>query len=199
MKSLFIGLLFAGAFDTPPVLVRSEIAIQKITACGFKKVDSKFDDTLQEDVIEVLDDVSISDEQLRCAALVSLSSSYYVTFPATTEKAYQPLYWSLSREQGKADAKAWLDKRGLLSRLPTYDPKQSNNSAFVRSLENLCGPKASGTLKVLNGMATFSDSALATGALDEETLWCLTNAAAASGYPLGFIGNEAVAPGSPHR
>ncbi|KXU29178.1 hypothetical protein A0J57_16720 [Sphingobium sp. 22B] len=199
MKTLLIGFLFfAVAFDTPPVLVRPEIAIQKIAACGFKKVDLKFDDTLQEDVIDVLDDASISDEQLRCAALASLASNYYVTFPAPIEKAYQPLYWNLSREQAKADAKAWLDKKGLLSRLPTYDQKQSNSSAFARSLEKLCGPKASGTLKPLNGMSTFNDSALATGALDEETLWCLTNAAMASGYPLGFIGNEAP-PGSPHR
>ncbi|WP_176597244.1 hypothetical protein [Sphingobium sp. 15-1] len=200
MKTLLIEiLLLAGALDTPHVLVTPEVAIQRTAACGFKKVASKFDDTLQEDLIVVLDDASISDEQLRCAALASLASSYYVTFRPPIEKAYQPLYWNLSREQGKADAMAWLDKKGLLSRLPTYDPKQSNSSAFARSLENLCGPKAAGTLKALNGMATFNDSALATGALDEETLWCLTNAATASGYPLGFLGNETAAPGSPPR
>lgn len=50
----------------------------------------------------------------------------------------------------------------------------------------------------MGGGATFKKGALGTfekgvhsaGKLDDETLWCLANAASASGYPLGFIGNE---------
>jgi hypothetical protein len=50
----------------------------------------------------------------------------------------------------------------------------------------------------MHGMATFKEGALGTianggftkGKLDDETMWCLVNAAAASDYPLGFIGNE---------
>jgi hypothetical protein len=70
---------------------------------------------------------------------------------------------------------------------------------LARALETLCGPKAAGTLKPIGGGATFNEGALGTfekgtysaGKLDNETLRCLTNAASASGYFLGFMGNEA--------
>lgn len=191
MTLLVEMMLLAGAFDTPPVLVKPEVAAAKVAECGFKKVHSKFDETLQEDVVEVLDDAPIADSQLQCAARASISISYYVTFMPPVEQAYQSIYWGLSHEQAKTDAQAWLDKRGLLSRLPSYDAKSADEVEFARSLERLCGPKATGVLQPLNGMATFTADVLASGALDEETLWCLTNAAEVSGYPLGFIGNEA--------
>lgn len=175
----------------PIELVTPDVAASRVAACGFSTVRPRFDDLLQEDVIEVAGVISASDEQLRCAALASLSSHYYVVFPDTVERTYQPLYWRLAREQGKADARAWLEKRGLLSRLPMFDPQRSDENAFARALETLCGPKAAGTLQPMKGMATFKSDALASGRLDDETLWCLTNAAEASGYPLGFIGNEA--------
>jgi hypothetical protein len=186
-------------FDVPVELVKPEVAAARIEACGFKSVHPRFDDTLQEDVVEVLDVGSVSPKQLRCVALASLDSYYYVMFPAQVEPTYQTLYWRMSRERGKADARAWLEKRGLLSRLPTFDPKRSDETTFARTLEGLCGPKAAGTLQPMRGMATFKEGALGTfekgalssGKLDDETLWCLVNAAAASGYPLGFTGNEA--------
>ena len=191
MKTLVIGImLLAGAFDTPPVLVEPEVAAAKVAECGFKKVHSKFEDTLQEEVVEVLDKAPISDNQLQCAARASLATSYYVTFVPPVEQAYQSIYWDLSRKQAKIDTRAWLDKRGLLTGLQAYDANSTDEVAFAHSLEQLCGPKAAGVLQPLNGMATFKSDILASGVLDEETLWCLTNAAEVSGYPLGFIGNE---------
>ena len=56
------------------------------------------------------------------------------------------------------------------------------------------------TLQPMKGWAAFKDEAVGTmdekgalseGKLDDETMWCLVNAAAASGYRVGFIGNEA--------
>jgi hypothetical protein len=186
------------SFHAPMVFVKPEVAAARVAACGFKNVHSKFDDELQEDVVAVVDVSSASAEQLRCTALASLDTHYYVVFPAPVYQTYETLYWRISRERDKADARAWLDKRGLLSRLPTYDPKRSDEAAFANALEGLCGPRAAGTLQPMHGMATFKDGALGTlgksgftrGKLDEETMWCLINAAAASGYPLGFIGND---------
>jgi hypothetical protein len=197
---LMLGLAGGPPINAPKELVKPEVAAARVAACGLKQVRSRFDGTLQEDVVEVLD-VTASPEQLRCAARASLGSYYYVVFPAPLEQAYDALYWPMSREKDKADARAWLGERGLLARLPTYDPTRTNETAFARSLEALCGPKAAGTLLPMHGMATFTPEALGTlgkhgfkpGKLDDETLWCLTNAASASGYPLGFIGNEAVA------
>src|SRR5687768_15164668 len=103
---------FGIPIDAPIELVKPEVAVARVAACGFSNVQPKFDDTLQEDVVEVLGVTSASDEQLRCVALASLATHYYVVFPAPVERIYQPLYWRLSRERGKADAKAWLEKRG---------------------------------------------------------------------------------------
>ena len=188
----------SGPFDTPIVLIKPEAAVARVTECGFKSVRSKFDHELEEDVVEVTNVASASDEQLRCAAVASLDTDYYVIFPAPVHQSYETLYRRMSRERDKANARAWLDKRGLLLRLPIYDPKRSDEAAFAHTLEGLCGPRAAGTLQPAHGMATFKDEALGTfekggftqGKLDEETMWCLINAAAASGYPLGFIGND---------
>ena len=206
MSSLALILALGAMASAGPVgpdarleLVKPDVAVTRVANCGFKSVRSRFDDTLQEDVIEVSDVSSASTEQLQCVALASLDSHYYVTFPEPMYQAYAALYWRMSEERGKADAKAWLEKRGLLSRLPTFDPKRSDEATFARSLEKLCGPKAAGTLKAMGGGATFTDGALGTfekggyikGRLDEDAMWCLINAATASGYRLGFIGNEA--------
>ena len=199
------GLAFqasASSSDARTELVKPEVAAARVAGCGFKSVHARFEDTLQEEVVEVRDVSFTSEKQLRCVAEASLQSHYYVTFPAPVEQTYQPIYWRMSRDREKATAAAWLEKRGLLARLPAYDAKRSDETTFVRSLESLCGPKAAGTLKPMGGMATFNDGALGTlgeetlsaGKLNDDTLWCLMNAASASGYPLGFIGNEAYQP-----
>ena len=180
-----------GSFDVPVELVKPQVAAERVAACGFKSVRPKFDDELQEDVVEVRNVTTVSAEQLRCAALASLNSYYYVIFSAQVKQTYEKLYWGMSRERDKVDATAWLEKRGLLSRLPRYDPKNSDEIAFAHTLETLCGPKAAGTLQPMHGMVTLKNVALTPGKLDSETLNCLVNAATASGYPLGFIGNEA--------
>ena len=122
----------SGSFlDAPKELVKPDVAAARVATCGFKNVRPRFDDTLQEDVVEVLDVASASEEQLRCVALASLQSHYYVTFPASVGQAYQTLYWRMSRERDKTNARAWLEKRGLLSRLPAYDPKRSDETTFA--------------------------------------------------------------------
>lgn len=192
---LMLSALAAGALPEPPdgpaALVTPEVAVQRVAACGFKNVRSRFDDLLRQDVIEVADFASATEKQLRCAAGASLSSRYSVIFPHAVQQGYAPLYWRLQGEQQRADAKAWLEKKGLLSRLPVYDPKRTDSAAFVRSLEALCGPGAAGALTPMAGMAVFKPEALSIGRMDDEALQCLSSAAAAADFPLGVIGNEA--------
>jgi hypothetical protein len=188
-----------GPWGPPPAHLVPEVAAERVAACGFTSVRAKFDDELQEEVVEVRNLSSASPEQLRCAAVLSLDSNYYVIFPAPVSETYETLYRRIAGERGKAGARAWLDKRGLLSRLPAYDPKRSDLAAVAQRLEALCGPRAAGTLKLGHGMATFREDALGRiekgafteGTLDGETMVCLVNAAAASDFPLVLFGNEA--------
>lgn len=201
---LIFGLLSApgpaSALKVPIELVKPEVTVARVEACGFKNVEAVADETLQEHVVNVIDASPASPEQLRCVALVSLDTHYYVTFPMPLEQTYQKLYRDLSDERGRVDARAWLESRGLLSRLPTYDPNRSDETTFVGALETMCGPRAAGTLVPVGGMATFKKGALPSlegsgyseGTLDNETFLCLHNAAVASGYALGFIGNAAL-------
>ncbi|WP_324750289.1 hypothetical protein SH591_01965 [Sphingomonas sp. LY54] len=184
--------------DGPLVLVQPQVAVARVADCGFNSVQSRFDDDLQQEVVEVLDVSSATPEQLRCTVIASLNSHYYVLFPAPLSEAYQSLYWRISHEAEQADARAWLEKRGLLSQLPPYDPERSDEAVFVHTLEGLCGPAATGMLQAVGGMATLEEASgriekgsVAQGKLDDETMSCLVNAAVASGYPLGFTGNEA--------
>lgn len=182
----------------PPVPAVEPAAVAaQIAACGFNSARPRFDDGLEEDVIEVSDVTSASEAELRCAALASLATSYFVAFPPAVEQVYLPLYQRLSNEQQKATARIWLDRRGLLARLPPYDPAATDEASFARALERLCGRKAAGALHPMHGMATFSPGAVWTltkrgfskGKLDDETFRCLVNPATASGYRIGFIGN----------
>ena len=191
------GLAFILAFNTQtsgvlpiPALPNPEAAVAQVRACGFTDVSTRFDETLQEDVVDVAAVVSASDEQLLCVARASLETHYYVLFPSPLGQAYGSIYWRLSEERGREDARAWLKERGLLDRVPQYKPSESDDAKFVRTLESICGEKAIGALQPLNGMATIRPGTLESGKVDDETLTCLLNVAAASGYHLGFIGNE---------
>lgn len=190
---LLLPILFAVA-QTPPMPSAppaASDAVARVKACGFASARVTFDPTLQEDIVAVEGATDATDEQLKCVAKSSIATHYYVTFPAPIDARYQPLYWDISREHGRLTARAWLEERGLLSQLPVYDAKKSDETAFVRKLESLCGAKASGVLKPLGGMAMIKPEALTGSPADEEMMWCLTNVASASGYGLGFIGNEA--------
>ncbi|HEY0313772.1 MAG TPA: hypothetical protein VGC56_14930 [Allosphingosinicella sp.] len=183
--------------EDPARPVDPAAAAAQVATCGFKSARPRFDHDVAEDVIEVPDVTSASEAQLRCAALASLGTSYFVVFPPAVEQGYLPLYQRLSDEQEKAAARIWLAKRGLLARLPIYDTAATDEASFARALERLCGRKAAGALQPMHGMATFSPGAMWTltkrgsskGKLDDETFRCLVNASTASGYPIGFIGN----------
>ncbi len=187
---LIAGVLGTGPLDATAPREEPMVATARIAECGVGSVRPTVDETLQEDVVEIVGATSASEEQLRCIALASLDTRYYVIVPLPMQQAYDALYWRLSKERDLRDARSWLEERGLLSRLPIYDPHSSDELAFTRELETLCGPKAEGVLKSLKGMATINADTVSSGKLEEEALWCLVNAAAASGYPLGFVGNE---------
>ena len=166
------------------------VAAGWVRACGFGDVELSFDGTLQEYVIHVRASASASDEQLSCAAKASLNSDQYVDFPEPVNRRYQQLYWPLAEETGKGEARAWLARHGLLTKLPHYVRGETNDFAFARKVEHMCGPAAKGAFAVEDGLIVLKEAKSTRRQLKSETFACLTNALWASGLPLGFSGNE---------
>jgi hypothetical protein len=178
-----------------PVLVAPHIAAQQLAGCGFSAVRPVFNETLQEEVLEVRDVVVATDEQLTCAAKVSLSTVYYLAVPDALRKRYDAIYWRLAKERDVASARQWLAERGMLARLPQY--KEGEDEAFAKQLEEFCGGRAKGALQSEFGPHAISPEwvirELTPPDLGDDTLQCLTSSASAAGFKLGIIGNEAYA------
>lgn len=188
----FLLLLAAGAtrmFDVPRELVRPEEAVRRVKACGFEKVTVKGDATLQEDVILVSGVSSASTEKLRCVAKASLDTVYYVEFPGQLNDAYWRIYQRVSDDAGRREARAWLERRGLLARLPTYKKGVEDDLVFARRLEELCGPNAKGVFIRDHGIISMKLGTPEKPSFDDDTFVCLSYAAGASGLPVYFIGN----------
>lgn len=182
-------------------LVKPEVAAQHLIACGFSKTHPRFDKTLQEEIVEV-EDAAATDEQLACAARVSLSAVNYIYFPEALQKRYDAIYWPLAQQQDTASARQWLAERGMLDRLPKYD---GHDTAFAKQLEEFCGEGARGLLESKYGPHAIDQDWImhkvtpSTSNLNEfrqsgEIIHCLDRAGAAAGFPVGFVGNAKASP-----
>lgn len=190
----FLSILFLAsapdAFQIPHARVRPEVAIRQVKACGFRDVTAKEDQELQEEVLLVSGVTTASTQQLRCVAKASLRTVYFVEFPRSLYAAYQRVFDQLGDEQAKFDARVWLSRQGLLHKLPVYRQGKVDDLLFARKLESLCGPKATGVFVRKSGMVTMDLGTPEKPTIDSGTFVCLTYAANAAGFPLGFVGNE---------
>jgi hypothetical protein len=187
---LFLSGAAAQSAVTPPKIASPEVAAKRVKACGFEHVRVKNDPELQEDVVEVSALSDAPQSKLHCVAQVSLDTITYVEFPKPVNDAYQRLYIEMERDHGQQEARGWLQQRGLLSKLPTYQKGRDDDLQFAREIENVCGPKAKGVFVRLDGHVTLNFGSPEKPTVDKDTAECLFNAMWASGMPFGFVGNE---------
>jgi hypothetical protein len=178
--------------DPVPALVPPQVAVGRVRACGFAKVGHRYDKELQEEVLEIGGPSQPAPEQLACAAKASLETSYFIIFPAPQRDRYDAVYQALSKEKEMQGAKAWLSERGLLSQIPAYAGKDAEG--FARILEKVChAPGALDPSFERHALSMPWMQGLAGRPGGDETLLCLMNASAVSGFRIGFIGHEAPA------
>jgi hypothetical protein len=177
-------------FDIPRERVKPELAVERLKACGFEHVALQEDRDLQEEVLAVSAITQASEKQLRCAAGVSLSSITYVEFPEPLNKQYWQLYWRMEEDKDRIEARAWLERRGLLATLPAYVKGEMDDLRFARKAEAICGSKAKGAFIREHGIMTIKMGTIEHPTLDNETFTCLLNVSSASGFKWGFVGNE---------
>ena len=181
----------SGPTDQMLAVVKPEVAIERVRRCGFTDVRVRFDGELQENVVEVANVSSATDSQLRCTADASFATIYYVMFPEPIMSVYWKIYGQKEAARNKLAATDWLRRRNLLSRLPRFDPKDSDRWKFVHQIERLCGMREGEAFEEKYGTIAIRPGRLLADIRSDETFMCLMYASAASGSPFGFIGNEA--------
>ena len=194
MKVVWTLVGFVAISASGSALPNPAPAIEQVKACGFADAVIKNDPTLQETVVVVLGATTALDEQLRCVAKASLNTDTYVYFPESLNGKYENVYRALSQEKALAEARAWLDRPGLLARLPKYEEGKTDDLEFAKSLEHLCGKAASGAFGLSDGRLTMSLTWMKTAARRKQgsdAFYCLMHSATVAGFPLGFEGNEA--------
>ena len=120
----------------------------------------------------------------------------WINDPGAITKAF--IVTSTGRAANDRDLISWVT-RGLYHRVPKYQVGVTDDGAFTRQVEALCGPQAKGAFQSKYGFHALSPSwarklGLPPTREGVETLSCLMNAAAIAGFTIRFTCNEAFAP-----
>lgn len=183
--------------QTPPIeRVTPEDAAKRIEACGVGPVTIRFDDLLQSHVLTIANAASASDLQLQC--IDSAASYHDVELPAAVQVRFNAIREARWSSFALTEARSWLSQRGLLDRVPTFVPGKTDDAAFARQLEELCGPTARGAFQSTYGPHVISPEWIMALGMppkhkNQEALTCLLNVTRVAGFSIGFIGNEAYA------
>ena len=134
-----------------------------------------------------------------CLARVSAETGQFLFF---LDETATPRFWQAREEADRNTARTWIEQRGLLAKLPAFDPKKEHLAEYARALETFCGIEPGTVLDAASPThLTFGD--LMKRQPGEAQFMCLIHAVTASnlrerGVFFGFIGNEiASEPNSP--
>jgi hypothetical protein len=176
--------------------ITPEAAAERVSQCGLGPVTIRYDDLLQSEILTAASAASASDEQLVCAD--KAVSFYDLELPPAVQSRYDSIREARLSVYFLAEARAWLSARGLLDRVPKYEPGVTDEAAFTRQVEELCGPRAKGAFRLEYGFHAISPAWAQPNLLPieegSEVFACLTNVTTVAGFEVGFIGNEAYAP-----
>lgn len=193
-----LALLFAVplAAEIPlPEIPAPQEAAQRLRQCGFDRVDVKFDEQLEEDVLTASGIEKASDEQIACAARVSSETYYYLHLPEEVQERFMAIYWPLEEAKGRERARQWLVEQGRLDDLPKYEPAVGE-AAYARELEAFCGEVAEGALQSEYGPHAISPAWAAQKERDDTdfgrvgaAMMCLAMSGEVAGFTVYMIGN----------
>ena len=174
--------------------ITPQVAAQRVSGCGVGTVSVRSDAELNADVLVVSEAAPIPDQQLAC--IDKAASFYDVELPPSAQPRFNAIREGRSAALMAAEARKWLKAHNLLDRLPKYDPGVTDDAAFGRKVEKLCS--ADGALQSRYGPHALSPAWAmhrATNApIEDGPLACLLNVTWATGFKMGFIGNEQAAP-----
>lgn len=190
---MILALLLVGTPQTAPAPIERVVA--QVSKCGLGVAKWRYDETLQDALMVVRQKTRATDRQLACVD--AAANSYEVELAPVLQSRFEAIRTARLAASFKARSREWLAKEGLLARLPQYHPGKTDDAAFDRALEQLCGPDAAGALQSPKGPHVLnSEWAERQGPakVDQGAFGCILNAMAASDVLFGIIGNEAAAP-----
>lgn len=178
-----------------PERVSPKAAAERVSRCGLGPVTIRYDDLLQSEVLSAPQATVATDEQLGCA---DKAVSYYdLELPSPVQPRYEAMRAKRAALLSRSEAKQWLAEQGLSERLPTFEKGVTDENAFSRSAEEVCGPRAKGAFDSAYGPHVLSphwiERELGSGNFDSKAFRCLVSVAQAAGYDVGLVGNEAEA------
>ena len=170
-------------------------AAERAALCGLGPVTIRYEDELQSDVLVVANTGAASESQLEC--LDEATRGNLVELPPHLQSRFDAVRGARVAAIMLAEARKWLSERGLLERVPRYVPGRTDEAAFTREVEALCGPRARGAFQSQYGFHALSPTSVQrlgmslTGE-EGETFACLSNVTPAAGFEVGLIGHAAV-------
>lgn len=197
MTSAAIALLFFASqfrwviegFDD----ISPQVAAERVARCGIGTPIIKNADEIQSYVLTLPDLTLATDEQLACAD--KAVSHHDLQLPATLQSRFMAIREKRFAALAMAEAKEWLAEKGLLERVPTYIKGTTDDLAFTRAVEKLCGPRAKGAFGLAQGLHTFSPAwnkrQLRPSAADSNAFTCVTHVLTVTNFGIGIIGSEA--------
>lgn len=196
MLTFLLGLLATSSALPAVQRITPEEAAKRVSQCGLGPVTTRYDSDLQEEILIAGSAQSATDEQLACAYKV-VGFYYTLDLPPNVQRRFDEILGAAADARARAEAREWLSARGLLNRVPEYQTGVTDDSAFTRQVEALCGPQAKGAFQSKHGFHALSpDWAKQLGLPPKregmEAFSCLMNATAYAGFTFGFIGNEAI-------
>ena len=171
------------------------MAVERAAKCGLGPVTVRYEDELHSDILSVPHAASVTDAQLSCLDNAT-GFGIFVQLPSSVQPRFDAIREERATVKMRAEASEWLAKRGLLKRVPKYVAGTTNETAFTREVEKLCGPQAKGAFQSQYGPHALSPEWIEKIGLppkDEaiDAMSCLLHVTTVARYQVGFIGNEA--------
>lgn len=177
-----------------------QVVTQKLLQCGLRDggFTVKYEDELQSIEIVIGKEAGATSEQIEC--ILQAAGDEIVTFrEPEMQKAYQDRVFAVFRPKMLADARAELERRGVLDGFPERS-EYGSDKLFAEALERQCGMKP-GSFFVQSRWGLIGQPKLDRQSKpDEDRIVCMMTAimyvtARGEDFKFGFVGNEAVAPG----
>lgn len=174
------------------------VVVAQLSPCGLRSGDValRFDDELQSTIVTVRRSAKVDAPNFICIRQALWAKADVQFENERLFKLYRAFDEEMSRAEARAVARAWLNQRGLLERLPTFASGETASFVTVK-IEQFCGIRAGAAFEERPGGFIAIKRSFMTMP-PPPAAECLLYAVAAIdfeklGFKFGFVGNEAVA------